>query len=123
MVRDQSKRTPKGQWVRVIGGWSPYQFKERRMPTVAELNAASPDMPVFVLFLYSQAMMNKAGVAALQLTPQSVPPEGGRYEFVKGAAPFCMPLLVQPSFIPPSQSSRSYPPRINSTRRSTSTAS
>ena len=39
MVRDQAKRTPKGQWVRVIGGWSPYQFKERRMPTVAELNA------------------------------------------------------------------------------------
>src|SRR4029450_1798979 len=24
MVRDQAKRTPKGQWVRVIGGWSPY---------------------------------------------------------------------------------------------------
>ena len=84
MVRDQAKRTPKGQWVRVIGGWSPYQFKERRMPTVAELNAASPDTPVFVLFLYSQAMMNKAGVEALQLTPQSVPPEGGRYEFVEG---------------------------------------
>lgn len=84
MVRDQAKRTPKGQWVRVIGGWSPYQFKERRMPTVAELNAASPDTPVFVLFLYSQALMNKAGVEALQLTPQSVPPEGGLYEFVEG---------------------------------------
>ena len=27
MVREQAKRTPKGQWVRVIGGWSPYQFK------------------------------------------------------------------------------------------------
>ena len=90
------------------------------MPTIAELNAASPDTPVFVLFLYSQAMMNKAGVEALQLTPQSVPPEGGRYE---GAVPFCMPLLVQPSFSPPSQSSRSYLPRIRSTQRSTSTAS
>jgi predicted amidohydrolase YtcJ len=84
MIRDQAKRTPKGQWVRVIGGWSPYQFKERRMPTVAELNSAAPDTPVFVLFLYSQAMMNKAGVAALQLTSQSVPPDGGRYEFVEG---------------------------------------
>jgi len=84
MVRDQAKRTPKGQWVRVIGGWSPYQFKEKRMPTVAELNAASPETPVFVLFLYSQALLNRAGVAALQLTQQSVPPEGGRYEFVEG---------------------------------------
>lgn len=84
MIRDQARRTPKGQWVRVIGGWSPYQFKERRMPTVAELNAAAPDTPVFVLFLYSQALMNQAGVEALQLTPQSVPPAGGRYEFVDG---------------------------------------
>jgi len=84
MIRDQAKRTPKGHWVRVIGAWSSYQFTERRMPTVAELNAASPDTPVFVLFLYSQALMNAAGVEALQLTPQSVPPDGGRYEFVEG---------------------------------------
>lgn len=84
MIREQAKRTPKGQWVRVIGGWSPYQFKERRMPTVAELNAAAPDTPVFVLFLYSQGLVNEAGVEALQLTPESVSPEGGRYEFDEG---------------------------------------
>src|SRR2546428_11921553 len=34
MLREQAKRTPKGQWVRVVGGWSPYQFRERRMPGV-----------------------------------------------------------------------------------------
>ena len=84
MIRDQAQRTPKGHWVRVIGAWSPYQFREKRMPTVAELNAASPDTPVFVLFLYSQGLLNRAGVDALQLTPQSVPPAGGRYEFVAG---------------------------------------
>src|SRR5262245_46852728 len=84
MIREQAKRTPKGEWVRVIGAWSPYQFEERRMPTVAELNAAAPDTPVFVLFLYSQAFVNKAGVEALQLGPQSVPPPGGRYELVEG---------------------------------------
>jgi len=84
MIREQAARTPKGQWVRVIGGWSPYQFRERRMPTVAELNQAAPDTPVFVLFLYSQALVNGAGVAALGLTAESKPPEGGRYEFVEG---------------------------------------
>jgi predicted amidohydrolase YtcJ len=84
MIREQAKRTPEGHWVRVIGAWSPYQFREKRMPTVAELNAASPDRPVFVLFLYSQGLLNQAGVEALQLTPQSVPPAGGRYEFVAG---------------------------------------
>lgn len=84
MVREQAGRTPKGQWVRVIGGWSPYQFEGRRMPTVAELNEAAPETPVFVLFLYSQAFVNRAGMEALKLTKESVPPEGGRYEFVDG---------------------------------------
>src|SRR6266478_7705098 len=36
MIREQAKRTPAGHWVRVLGGWSPYQFREKRMPTVAE---------------------------------------------------------------------------------------
>jgi predicted amidohydrolase YtcJ len=84
MIREQAARTPKGQWVRVIGGWTPYQFEERRMPTVAELNEAAPDTPVFVLFLYSQALMNKSGMEALKLTSESKPPAGGRYQFVEG---------------------------------------
>jgi predicted amidohydrolase YtcJ len=84
MIREQARRTPKGQWVRVIGAWSPYQFREKRMPTVAELNAAAPDTPVFVLFLYSRGWLNRAGVEALQITPRTIPPAGGHYEFVAG---------------------------------------
>ncbi|HWQ93007.1 MAG TPA: amidohydrolase [Clostridia bacterium] len=84
MIREQAKRTPKGQWVAVIGGWSPYQFKERRLPTVQELNEAAPDTPVLVLFLYSQGMLNRAGVEAMKLTPETRAPTGGRYEFVQG---------------------------------------
>ncbi|MEM9252373.1 MAG: amidohydrolase family protein, partial [Planctomycetota bacterium] len=53
MLREQAKRTPKGQWIRVIGGFSQFQFKERRMPTLEEINAAAPDHPVFVLYLYA----------------------------------------------------------------------
>jgi Amidohydrolase family len=26
MIRQQAERTPEGEWVRVMGGWSPYQF-------------------------------------------------------------------------------------------------
>ncbi len=85
-VREQAARTPPAQWVRVVGAWSPYQFAERRMPTVAELNAAAPDVPVFVLFLYSQGFLNAAGVRALGLGPDSVPPAGGAYRFVDGGA-------------------------------------
>ena len=86
MVRQQAERTPGGQWVRVMGGWSPYQFSERRMPTVSELNEAAPETPVFVLFLYSQAFLNAAGVKALGITQDAKPPSGSRYEFVEGGA-------------------------------------
>ncbi len=86
MVRGQAGRTPTGQWVRVIGGWSPFQFEERRPPTVAELNEAAPDTPAFVLFLYSRGYLNRAGVQALGLSESTPPPKGGRYEFVDGGA-------------------------------------
>jgi hypothetical protein len=84
MIREQANRVPRGQWVQVIGGWSPYQFRERRLPTVRELNEAAPDTPVFVMFLYSRGMLNRAGVEAMKLTPQTKAPEGGRFEFVEG---------------------------------------
>ena len=52
MLREQALRTPPGHWVRVVGGWSEFQFAERRLPTLDELNHAAPDTPVFVLHLY-----------------------------------------------------------------------
>lgn len=81
MVSEQAARTPKDQWVRVIGGWSPFQFTESRMPTPAELTAASPERPVFVLYLYSRGFLNKAAVEKLGITPKSEVPPRTRYEF------------------------------------------
>src|SRR5882672_1228463 len=68
MLREQARRTPPNHWVRVIGGWSEYQFAEKRMPTLAELNAAAPDTPVFVLHLYASAMLNRAALRAVGYT-------------------------------------------------------
>ncbi|QEA38730.1 amidohydrolase [Pistricoccus aurantiacus] len=80
MISEQAARTPEDQWVRVIGGWSPYQFDEDRMPTPAELTKAAPDTPVFVLFLYSRGFLNKAAVDKLGITENTPAPTGGRYE-------------------------------------------
>src|ERR1700756_1764950 len=60
MLKDQAQRTAPPQWVRVIGGWTEFQFAERRMPTLDEINAAAPDTPVFVLHLYDSAFLNGA---------------------------------------------------------------
>ena len=43
MLKEQAQRTPVGQWVRVVGGWTEFQFAERRMPTLDEINAAAPE--------------------------------------------------------------------------------
>lgn len=80
MIREQAQRTPEGQWVRVIGGWSPFQFEERRFPSIAELNAAAPETPVFVLYLYSRGFLNQAGMDALGIDANTPDPAGARYE-------------------------------------------
>lgn len=65
MLKAQAQRTPAGQWIRVVGGWSADQFAERRLPTLEEINAAAPDVPVYVLHLYDRAWLNKAALRAL----------------------------------------------------------
>ncbi|MFJ9952101.1 amidohydrolase [Kitasatospora sp. NPDC091207] len=78
MLREQAARTPKGQWIRVVGGWTAEQFAERRLPTPAELNAAAPDTPVFVLHLYQSAILNRAAVRAAGFTRDTPDPRGGQ---------------------------------------------
>ena len=78
MLRAQAERTPPGQWVRVVGGWSGAQFAEKRLPTVSELNAAAPDTPVLVLHLYQSAILNRAAVAALGYDKDTPDPAGGQ---------------------------------------------
>lgn len=80
MLKEQVARTPPPQWVRVVGGWSEFQFAERRMPTLAELNAIAPDTPVFVLHLYDRALLNRAALRAVGYTRDTPPPPGGEIE-------------------------------------------
>lgn len=96
MLREQAARTPKGQWVRVVGGWSAEQFAERRLPTVAELNAAAPDTPVFVLHLYQSAVLNRAALKAAGYTRDTPDPKGGQIVRGRNGEPTGM-LLAAPS--------------------------
>ncbi|MFI1014927.1 amidohydrolase [Streptomyces sp. NPDC020965] len=64
IARRASER-PAGSWIRVIGGWHPGQFPEGRGPTRAELDAAAPDHPVYVQFLYDWAVLNSAALNSL----------------------------------------------------------
>ncbi|MHC4071994.1 MAG: amidohydrolase [Planctomycetota bacterium] len=76
MLKEQAERTPSGQWVRVVGGWSEYQFEERRLPTLKEINDATGDTPAFILYQYSLGFMNKAAIRELGYTQDTSYPAG-----------------------------------------------
>lgn len=84
MLREQAMRTPHPQWVRVVGGWNEFQFAEKRMPTIEEINAAAPDTPVFVLHLYDRALLNRAALRAVGYDRDTPAPPGG--EIVRDSA-------------------------------------
>ncbi|MBK5374846.1 amidohydrolase [Pseudomonas sp. TH43] len=83
MLKDQADRTPTPQWVRVVGGWNEFQFAEKRMPTLEEINLAAPDTPVFILHLYDRALLNRAALRVAGYTRDTPNPPGG--EIVRDA--------------------------------------
>ena len=80
MLKEQAARTPSPQWVRIVGGWSEFQFAERRMPTLDEINQAAPDTPVFVLHLYDRALLNRAALRAIGYTRDTPQPISGEIQ-------------------------------------------
>ncbi|PJJ09777.1 hypothetical protein CLU83_3149 [Flavobacterium sp. 1] len=73
MLTEQAARTPEGQWVKVIGGWSPYQFKENRFPTIEEIKKAVPNRPTIVQYAYNRAYLNDLAMKALGVGTSRLP--------------------------------------------------
>ncbi len=96
MLKEQARRTPSPQWVRVVGGWSELQFAERRMPTLDEINAVSPDTPVFILHLYDRALVNRAALRVLGYTRETPNPPAGEIQRDKAGNPTGL-LIARPN--------------------------
>lgn len=80
MLKAQAAITPPPQWVRIIGGFTEHQFTEKRLPTLAEINAAAPETPVFILHLYDRALLNRAALRAVGYTRDTPNPPGGEIQ-------------------------------------------
>ena len=48
IIRARAKSVPAGGFITAMGGWNSAQFAEKRLPTLAELDAADADHPVIV---------------------------------------------------------------------------
>lgn len=120
MLKDQVDRTPSPQWVRVVGGWSEFQFAERRMPTLEEINAIAPETPVFILHLYDRALMNRAALKAVGFTKDTPTPAGGHIERDANGEPTGLIIATPNAMILYSTLAKgpklSYEHQLNSTR-------
>ncbi|EWC52466.1 amidohydrolase [Xanthomonas citri pv. glycines str. 8ra] len=96
MLKAQVDRTPAPQWVRVVGGFTAYQFAEKRLPTLEEINAIAPETPVFLLHLYDRALLNRAALRACGYDKTTPDPPGGRIERDKLGNPTGL-LLAKPN--------------------------
>lgn len=96
MLKAQADRTPAPQWVRVVGGWTEFQFAERRMPTLDDLNKAAPDTPVFVLHLYDRALLNRAALKVVGYNKDTPNPPGGEIQRDANGEPTGM-LIARPN--------------------------
>lgn len=47
-IKARAAGLPTGEFITAMGGWNPAQFAEKRLPTLAELDAAAPNHPVIV---------------------------------------------------------------------------
>lgn len=96
MLKVQAENTPAPQWVRVVGGWSEFQFEERRMPTLEEINTAAPETPVFILHLYGRALLNRAALRVLGFNKDTPNPPGGEIVRSRNGEPTGL-LIARPS--------------------------
>jgi predicted amidohydrolase YtcJ len=66
VIKARTKGVPAGGFITSMGGWNPAQFAEKRLPTLAELDAAAPDHPVLVFQAFTgPAATNTRGKAFL----------------------------------------------------------
>jgi predicted amidohydrolase YtcJ len=96
LLKAQAARTPAPQWVRVVGSFTLFQFRERRLPTLDEINAAAPDTPVFILHLYDRALLNRAALRAVGYTRDTPNPPGGEIQRDANGEPTGL-LLAKPN--------------------------
>jgi predicted amidohydrolase YtcJ len=72
-IRAAAAQGRPGGWLIVAGGWTEQQFAERRRPTMAELQEAAPDNPVYVQLFYDAVVMTPKALDALGVAPGTLP--------------------------------------------------
>jgi len=77
IIKARAAKVPAGEFITAMGGWNPAQFSEKRLPTLAELDAAAPNHPVIVYQGFTgPASTNTKGMAFFTSKNVAVSPTG-----------------------------------------------
>src|ERR1700744_410049 len=77
LIRNKAAALTPDDWITAIGGWSPGQFAEKRMPTRADLDTAAPNSPVYLQIGFDgPAVTNSKGKAFFEKKGVNIGPEG-----------------------------------------------
>ncbi len=79
-MADVAARRPLDAWIVVPGGWNAQQFREKRLPTQAEIEKAAAGRPVYVQMSYAGVLLSQRGLSMLGLTQESDLQGAARFE-------------------------------------------
>ncbi|MBI3784882.1 MAG: amidohydrolase [Deltaproteobacteria bacterium] len=86
-VGEQTRRTPAGEWI-LAEGYDERRLRERRAPTLDELDAVAPQHPVLLVqFSYHEVVVNTRAHAVLQLPLERADPPGGEIDLNRSGRP------------------------------------
>ena len=73
-VKAATKRIPGGQYITCNSGWYPHMLKEKRVPTIGELDAAAPNHPVVLwgeFYYWNTLALKMNGIDRNTETPEN----------------------------------------------------
>jgi predicted amidohydrolase YtcJ len=88
LLADRVARTPPGEWIAVLGGWSEEQFNDSQQRfTRTELDAIAPNNPVALQSVYNHTVLNTVGLKAAAIDAATADPPGGKIERADNGQP------------------------------------
>ena len=86
-LSDRANSVPSGEFITAVGGLGPPQFAEGRLPTLAELDSAAPDHPVYLQVGFGDpAVTNTLGKEYFEAAGVSVGADGAMGRAAVGPA-------------------------------------
>jgi predicted amidohydrolase YtcJ len=87
LIRQAAGKVPAGQWIRTTNAWNQANLAEQRPPTALELDAATPDHPVFAQRGGHLACVNSRALQLAGITIDTADPPGGTIQRLPDGTP------------------------------------